>query len=135
MLEWILRSVLYEEGDTVRNSNLQIYSVDDLYREKLDERKPRRYDLAAVQRSPFEKEGRICRFSCLDDAGEPKIYPYEGRLEIQGKCSVSEIKRQSQIQEPERRRPKIRGIVLIKESEDTATVPKFLEAKEERVGR
>ena len=62
-----------------------------------------------------------------------KIYPYEGRLEIQGKCSVSEIKRQSQIQE-QKEEPKNQGIVLIKESEDTATVPKFLEAKEEKSG-
>ena len=42
-----------------------------------------------------------------------KIYPYEGRLEIQGKCSVSEIKRQSQIQE-QKEEPKNQGIVLIK---------------------
>ena len=62
-----------------------------------------------------------------------KIYPYEGRLEIQGKCSVSEIKRQSQIQE-QKEEPENQGIVLIKEPEDTATVPKFLEAKEEKSG-
>ena len=55
------------------------------------------------------------------------------RLEIQGKCSVSEIKRQSQIQE-QKEEPENQGIVLIKEPEDTATVPKFLEAKEEKSG-
>ncbi len=36
MLEWILRSVLYEEG-IQSEIPIRKYSVDDLYREKLDE--------------------------------------------------------------------------------------------------
>lgn len=132
MLEWILRSVLYEEGI---QSEIPIckYSVDDLYREKLDEENHGDTILQQFRDHLFEKEEGYAAFLAWMTQESAKIYPYEGRLEIQGKCSVSEIKRQSQIQE-QKEEPENQGIVLIKESEDTATVPKFLEAKEEKSG-
>ena len=132
MLEWILRSVLYEEGI---QSEIPIckYSVDDLYREKLDEENHGDAIWQQFKDHLFEKEEGYAAFLAWMTQESAKIYPYEGRLEIQGKCSVSEIKRQSQIQE-QKEEPENQGIVLIKEPEDTATVPKFLEAKEEKSG-
>lgn len=132
MLEWILRSVLYEEG-IQSEIPIRKYSVDDLYREKLDEENHGDTILRQFRDHLFEKEEGYAAFLAWMTQESAKIYPYEGRLEIQGKCSVSEIKRQSQIQE-QKEEPKNQGIVLIKESEDTATVPKFLEAKEEKSG-
>mgnify|MGYP000025399198 FL=1 len=76
----------------------------------------------------FEKEEGYAAFLAWMTQESAKIYPYEGRLEIQGKCSVSEIKRQSQIQE-QKEESENQGIVLIKEPEDTATVPKFFGGK------
>ena len=132
MLEWILRSVLYEEG-IQSEIPIRKYSVDDLYREKLDEENHGDTILQQFRDHLFEKEEGYAAFLAWMTQESAKIYPYEGRLEIQGKCSVSEIKRQSQIQE-QKEEPENQGIVLIKEPEDTATVPKFLEAKEEKSG-
>ena len=132
MLEWILRSVLYEEG-IQSEIPIRKYSVDDLYREKLDEENYGDTILQQFRDHLFEKEEGYAAFLAWMTQESAKIYPYEGRLEIQGKCSVSEIKRQSQIQE-QKEEPENQGIVLIKEPEDTATVPKFLEAKEEKSG-
>ena len=132
MLEWILRSVLYEEG-IQSEIPIRKYSVDDLYREKLDEENHGDTILRQFRDHLFEKEEGYAAFLAWMTQESAKIYPYEGRLEIQGKCSVSEIKRQSQIQE-QKEEPENQGIVLIKEPEDTATVPKFLEAKEEKSG-
>ena len=132
MLEWILRSVLYEEGIQSKIP-IRKYSVDDLYREKLDEENHGDTILQQFRDHLFEKEEGYAAFLAWMTQESAKIYPYEGRLEIQGKCSVSEIKRQSQIQE-QKEEPENQGIVLIKEPEDTATVPKFLEAKEEKSG-
>ena len=132
MLEWILRSVLYEEG-IQSEIPIRKYSVDDLYREKLDEENHGDTILQQFRDHLFEKEEGYADFLAWMTQESAKIYPYEGRLEIQGKCSVSEIKRQSQIQE-QKEEPENQGIVLIKEPEDTATVPKFLEAKEEKSG-
>ena len=132
MLEWILRSVLYEEG-IQSEIPIRKYSVDDLYREKLNEENHGDTILQQFRDHLFEKEEGYAVFLAWMTQESAKIYPYEGRLEIQGKCSVSEIKRQSQIQE-QKEEPENQGIVLIKEPEDTATVPKFLEAKEEKSG-
>ena len=132
MLEWILRSVLYEEG-IQSEIPIRKYSVDDLYREKLDEENHGDTILQQFRDHLFEKEEGYAAFLAWMTQESAKIYPYEGRLEIQGKCSVSEIKRQSQIQE-QKEESENQGIVLIKEPEDTATVPKFLEAKEEKSG-
>lgn len=132
MLEWILRSVLYEEG-IQSEIPIRKYSVDDQYREKLDEENYGDTILQQFRDHLFEKEEGYAAFLAWMTQESAKIYPYEGRLEIQGKCSVSEIKRQSQIQE-QKEEPENQGIVLIKEPEDTATVPKFLEAKEEKSG-
>ena len=132
MLEWILRSVLYEEG-IPSEIPIRKYSVDDLYREKLDEENHGDTILRQFRDHLFEKEEGYAAFLAWMTQESAKIYPYEGRLEIQGKCSVSEIKRQSQIQE-QKEEPENQGIVLIKEPEDTATVPKFLEVKEEKSG-
>lgn len=132
MLEWILRSVLYEEG-IQSEIPIRKYSVDDLYREKLDEENHGDTILRQFRDHLFEKEEGYAAFLAWMTQESAKIYPYEGRLEIQGKCSVSEIKRQSQIRE-QKEEPENQGIVLIKEPEDTATVPKFLEAKEEKSG-
>ena len=98
MLEWILRSVLYEEG-IQSEIPIRKYSVDDLYREKLDEENHGDTILQQFRDHLFEKEEGYAAFLAWMTQESAKIYPYEGRLEIQGKCSVSEIKRQSQIQE------------------------------------
>ena len=74
--------------------------VDDLYREKLDEENHGDTILQQFRDHLFEKEEGYAAFLAWMTQESAKIYPYEGRLEIQGKCSVSEIKRQSQIQEP-----------------------------------
>ena len=118
MLEWILRSVLYEEG-IQSEIPIRKYSVDDLYREKLDEENYGDTILQQFRDHLFEKEEGYAAFLAWMTQESAKIYPYEGRLEIQGKCSVSEIKRQSQIQE-QKEEPENQGIVLIKEPEDTA---------------
>ena len=61
MLEWILRSVLYEEGI---QSEIPIckYSVDDLYREKLDEENHGDTILRQFRDHLFEKEEGYAAF-------------------------------------------------------------------------
>lgn len=53
-----------------------------------------------------------------------KEYPFEAFLDIQGKLSVSELKRRSQMEEPDR-------ILLYPEPELVPLVPDFMEQKEE----
>lgn len=55
MLEWILRSVLYEEG-IQSEIPIRKYSVDDLYREKLDEENYGDTILQQFRDHLFEKE-------------------------------------------------------------------------------
>lgn len=132
MLEWILRSVLCEEG---ARSEIPIrkYDVDDLYQEKLDSENQGDVIRQQFQDHAFENEEGYEAFLAWMTQESAKTYPYEGRLEIQGKCSVSEIKRQSQAEE-QREEPENQGMVLIKEPEDTARIPRFLKQKEAKSG-
>ena len=128
MLEWILRAVLYEEGKQPEIP-VQLYKVDDLYYEKQESENRADEIKEQLKATGFLKEEGIpelCKWLTQETA---KTYPFTGSLDIQGKLSVSEIKRHSQMAEE---KEQAEGVIhLQKEPEIQPLVPQFLQKKEE----
>lgn len=128
MLEWILRAVLYEEGKQPEIP-VQLYTVDDLYYEKQESENRADEIKEQLKAAGFLKEEGIpelCKWLTQETA---KTYPFTGSLDIQGKLSVSEIKRHSQMAEE---KEQAEGVIhLQKEPEIQPLVPQFLQKKEE----
>ena len=128
MLEWILRAVLYEEGKQPEIP-VQLYKVDDLYYEKQENENRADEIKEQLKAAGFLKEEGIpelCKWLTQETA---KTYPFTGSLDIQGKLSVSEIKRHSQMAEE---KEQAEGVIhLQKEPEIQPLVPQFLQKKEE----
>ena len=128
MLEWILRAVLYEEGKQPEIP-VQLYKVDDLYYEKQESENRADEIKEQLKAAGFLKEEGIpelCKWLTQETA---KTYPFTGSLDIQGKLSVSEIKRHSQMAEE---KEQAEGVIhLQKEPEIQPLVPQFLQKKEE----
>lgn len=128
MLEWILRAVLYEE-EKQPEIPVQLYKVDDLYYEKQESENRADEIKEQLKAAGFLKEEGIpelCKWLTQETA---KTYPFTGSLDIQGKLSVSEIKRHSQMAEE---KEQAEGVIhLQKEPEIQPLVPQFLQKKEE----
>lgn len=118
-LEWVLRSVLHTKMP------ITVFQVNDLLREDTEERQfGIRQKEWILEGSWRQEEGQKEVAAWLTQTAG-KRYPFEACLDIQGKLSVSELKRRSQKEDGSE------GTLLYPESVPVPLIPEFIEKHEE----
>ena len=118
-LEWVLRSVLHTKMP------ITVFQVNDLLREDTEERQfGIRQKEWILEGSWRQEEGQKEVAAWLTQTAG-KRYPFEACLDIQGKLSVSELKRRSQKEDGSE------GTLLYPESVPVPLIPIFIEKHEE----
>lgn len=143
-LEWVLRSVLQDgtccdqdvsypvcdakgnpfDGQTDSLFPVTVFCVSDLLYEDAADRGVSMEQKTRILEGEWRQDAALREMEAWLTQMTRKEYPFEAFLDIQGKLSVSELKRRSQMEEPDR-------ILLYPEPELVPLVPDFMEQKEE----